>query len=97
MKKNIKGVALLFCIAFTMSSCYTYQFTVGEGSQTGIEYQKKNHYFIYGLAAGEQADFREMAGDTQDYEVTIKHSFIDGLINGLTFGIYTPTTTTVRK
>lgn len=38
-----------------------------------------------------------MAGDAKDYQVTIEHSFIDGLLNAITGGLYTPTTTTVRK
>jgi hypothetical protein len=38
-----------------------------------------------------------MAGDAKDYQVTIEHTFVDGLINALTFGIYTPTTTKVIK
>jgi hypothetical protein len=43
------------------------------------------------------ADPVKMAGDTEDYEVTIQHTFIDGLINAITFGLYTPTTTKVVK
>ena len=38
-----------------------------------------------------------MAGGSESYAVTTSHTFIDGLINGLTFGIYCPTTTTVTK
>jgi hypothetical protein len=38
-----------------------------------------------------------MAGDAKNYEVTIKHTFVDGLLNLLTYGIYTPTTTIVKK
>lgn len=80
----------------TLSSCYTYTFTVGNGPQTGVTVTAKNHYFIYGLAPGETSNPREMAG-SDDYQVTIKHTFVDGLLNGLTFGIYTPTTTIVQK
>jgi hypothetical protein len=38
-----------------------------------------------------------MAGGAKDYTVNIQHSFIDGLLSGLTGGLYTPTTTTVTK
>jgi hypothetical protein len=38
-----------------------------------------------------------MAGDAQDYEVTITHTVVDGLINVLTSGFYTPTTTIIKK
>jgi len=65
--------------------------------QTCIEVKQKNHYFIGGLAPGNTSDPTEMAGDAKDYQVTIEHTFVDGLINALTFGIYTPTTTKVIK
>jgi hypothetical protein len=33
----------------------------------------------------------------ENYEVTTRQTFVNGLVSGLTFGIYTPTTTTVKK
>ena len=80
-----------------MSSCYTYTFSVGEGAQTGVEVKKPNHFFIYGLAPGKMSDPKEMAGGAKDYDVTVKHTFVDGLLNAITWGIYTPTTTIVQK
>jgi hypothetical protein len=38
-----------------------------------------------------------MAGDAKNYQVTITHTFVDGLINALTSGLYAPTTTIVKK
>ena len=38
-----------------------------------------------------------MAKGKKDYEVTTKHTFIDGLISGITFGLYNPTTVEVRR
>jgi len=70
---------------------------VGNGAQTGVKVTEKNHYFIYGLAAGKTSDPTVMANGATDYTVRVEHSFIDGLINSLTFGIYNPTTTTVTK
>ncbi len=80
-----------------MSSCYTYTYNVGDGPQKGIEVKKHNHYFIFGLAPGTISDPQKMSGDAENYSVTIQHTFIDGLIQALTLGIYTPTTTTVIK
>ena len=80
-----------------MSSCYNYSFMVGDGPQSGAVVSGKNHYFIGGLAKGQQTDYKELAGNSTDYQVTVKHTFVDGLINVLTFGIYTPTTTEVQK
>jgi hypothetical protein len=97
MKKQVTKVCILLAIAFMMTSCYTYTFNVGEGSQTGVEVKGKNHFLIYGLANVGQSDPATMAGGADDYEVTVTHTFIDGLINAITFGIYTPTTTIVKK
>ncbi len=95
--KRIRNIILVIGIAIVMTSCYTYTFNVGEGAQTGVTVTQKNHYVIYGLAAINVSNPQEMAGGADHYTVTIEHTFIDGLLNGLTFGIYTPTTTTVRK
>ncbi|MEZ4956287.1 MAG: Bor family protein [Saprospiraceae bacterium] len=80
-----------------MGSCYVNTFNVGKGSQTGVKVKKMNHYLIYGLAPVGVSDPQQMAGGATDYTVTIQHSFVDGLLNAITFGIYTPTTTIVTK
>ena len=80
-----------------MASCYTLTYTVGDGSKTGEVIKKKNHYLVYGLAPLKTLDPTKMAGDAKNYDVTIKHTFVDGLLNVLTSGIYTPTTTIVIK
>ena len=43
------------------------------------------------------SDPQKMAGEAKDFEVTEVHTFVDGLIGVLTFGIYTPPTTKVQK
>lgn len=97
MKKSLLYLVLAVGFLFTMNSCYTYSFTVGEGAQTGIENRKMNHYLIYGLAPVNVTTPEELADGAENYDVTIQHTFVDGLIQAITFGIYTPTTTIVRK
>ncbi len=97
MKKTIINFFFVLSISLLMSSCYTLTYSVGEGSKTGIEVKQKNHYLIYGLAPVGTSDPTEMAGGATDYTVTIQHTFVDGLINAITFGIYTPTTTKVVR
>ncbi|NLA24592.1 MAG: hypothetical protein GX879_06460, partial [Bacteroidales bacterium] len=58
---------------------------------------EKNHYLIMGLAPIKTSNPTEMAEGAQNYSVTIKHSFIDGVLSAITGGIYTPTTTIVKK
>jgi hypothetical protein len=90
-------VIFFFGLTIFLSSCYTYTYNVGEGPKTGITVKKPNHYLIYGLAPLTISDPTVMAGDATDYQVTITHTFVDGLLNAITFGIYTPTTTIVTK
>lgn len=97
MKKFIQIGGTLFAFSLFFSSCYNYSFIVGKGPQTNVTVKKKNHYVIYGLVPVSTSDPIKMAGDAQNYEVIVQHSFVDGLINSLTFGIYTPTTTRVVK
>ena len=97
MKKTILKLICFIGLTGLMTSCYTYTHVVGEGPQSGVTVTEKNQYFVYGLAQGKQSDPKQMAGGSENYEVTIKHTFVDGLLNALTFGIYTPTTTIVQK
>ncbi|MBK8515716.1 MAG: Bor family protein [Saprospiraceae bacterium] len=97
MRKLILNLIIVFTVLLTVSSCYTLSYSVGKGAQKGIDVIEKNHYLIYGLAALKTSDPTKMAGGAADYDVTISHTFIDGLLNAITGGIYTPTTTKVTK
>ena len=97
MKNKLLACVCLSFLCFSMASCYTLSYTVGKGPQTGVTVVEKNHYVVGGLASIKTSDPIRMAGDAKDYQVTVKHTFVDGLINLLTSGIYTPTTTIVLK
>lgn len=97
MKTLFTKICLGLFVLITLNSCYTLTYSVGNGAQNGVEIKEKNHYFIYGLADGKTSDPTEMAGDAQDYTITVEHTFVDGLISAITFGIYNPTTTVVTK
>lgn len=97
MKRFFVNLAVVLTVSLFMTSCYTLTYSVGEGAKTGIEVKEKNHYLIYGLAPIKTSDPTKMAEGAKDYDVTIQHTFVDGLINAITFGIYNPTTTKVKK
>ncbi|EOZ98128.1 hypothetical protein A33Q_1490 [Indibacter alkaliphilus LW1] len=97
MKSQFYSLLVAGLLLFGTSSCYTYQFSVGNGAQTGATVTQKNHYLIYGLAPIGTSDPKQMANGAADYDVHIQHTFVDGLLNMITFGIYTPTTTTVTR
>lgn len=97
MKKKLVNLTLSLGLMLMLTSCYTYTHTVGTGPQSGTEVKKMNHYLIYGLAPINVSNPTELAEGAQNYEVTVQHTFVDGLIQILTLGIYTPTTTVVKK
>lgn len=95
----MKKLFVLIAIASVLlSSCYTYVVEFGDGPQSYVETEKgKNHYFLWGLVAGNTSDPYELADGEENYKATIKHTFLDGFLNLITFGIYTPTTTEITK
>jgi hypothetical protein len=97
MKKAVFSLALLLSVSLLTTSCYTLTYSVGKGAPTGVEIKEKNHYLIFGLAPLKTSDPVKMAAGATDYEVTISHTFIDGLLSAVTGGIYTPTTTKIKK
>ncbi len=97
IKKSMKMAAILFAVSILLTSCYSYTSIVGNGAQGNSQTTKWNHYVIYGLAPVGVSDSKQMAGGTENYTVHTRQSFVNGLVSALTFGIYTPTTTTVTK
>jgi hypothetical protein len=93
----MKKLTLLTAICFLMSSCYHATHIVGNGPSGSTEVKGKNTYFIFGLAQGKQADTKAMADGATDYKIEVEHSFVDGLLNLITFGIYNPTSVVVTK
>ncbi|WP_115462740.1 Bor family protein [Winogradskyella aurantiaca] len=96
IKRSIKLLSCTVLSASLLTSCYVYTDVVGEGAQGNKEVTEWNHYVVFGLAPVDVSDSQKMANGAQNYEVTTKHSFVNGLIAAITFGIYTPTVTTVK-
>ncbi|MDZ4750871.1 MAG: Bor family protein [Flavobacteriales bacterium] len=97
MKRLIYNLILVVGLSIGLTSCFTLTYSVGKGGTSGTTVKEKNHYLIYGLAPLKTSNPTQMAGGAEDYTVTIKHTFVDGLIQSITLGIYTPTTTFVTK
>lgn len=97
MKKIIRLSVVIFSTSMLLTSCYTYTSVVGKGAQGNTQVSKWNHYLINGLAPIGVSDAKEMAGGAADYTVKTELSFVNGLVSALTFGIYSPSTTTVTK
>lgn len=97
IKKSMKMMTIIFTSSILFTSCYSYTSVVGSGAQGNQQTTQWNHYVVYGLAPVGVSDSKQMANGADNYTVFTRQSFVNGLISGLTFGIYTPTTTTVTK
>ncbi|WP_218599470.1 Bor family protein [Polaribacter sp. NJDZ03] len=97
IKNSMKMMTVLFASSMLLSSCYSYTSVVGEGAKGNSQTTQWNHYVVYGLAPVGVSDSKQMADGAKDYTVFTRQSFVNGLVSALTFGIYTPSTTTVTK
>lgn len=97
MKKILLKATFVVIASLMLTSCYVQTHIVGKGAQGTTEVKKWNHYVINGLIPVGVSQPEVMADGASDYTVVTKHSFINGLLSGLTFGIYAPTTTIVTK
>jgi hypothetical protein len=98
MKKQIiKMFAAVLLSSSLLTSCYVYTTVVGEGAKGTHEVQQWNSYVLFGLVPVNVSDPKVLADGAKDYTVTTKQSFVNGLVSGITFGIYAPTTTIVKK
>jgi len=97
IKKSTKMVAIAFAASMLLTSCYSYTSVVGKGAQGYHQTTKWNHYVVYGLAPVGVSNSKQMADGAKDYTIYTRQTFVNGLVAALTFGLYTPTTTTVTK
>ncbi|WP_251007498.1 Bor family protein [Tenacibaculum dicentrarchi] len=97
IKNSMKMMTIVFASSMLLTSCYSYTSVIGDGAKGNSQTTKWNHYVVYGLAPVGVSDSKQMANGAKDYTVHTRQSFVNGLVSALTFGIYTPTTTTVTK
>ncbi|WP_223270834.1 Bor family protein [Subsaximicrobium wynnwilliamsii] len=97
IKKSMKMMTIVFASSMLLTSCYSYTSVVGEGAQGNNQVTEWNHYVIYGLAPVGVSDSKQMADGAENYTVYTRQSFVNGLVTAITFGIYSPSVTTVTK
>lgn len=97
MKRTTKISAILLGFTLLLNACSSTQQIVGQGAQ-GTSYSTAwNHHMVFGLVANGLSNPEKMAGSAQNYTVTTKHTFVNGLLAVLTLGMYTPSQTTVTR
>jgi len=97
--KKVMLIVLASTLCLSLSSCYSSQLYVGGmkvDEPKRVFNSKTNNHFLYGLISpsSNKKDIREYVGDRQKYAIKNHHTFVNLLIEGITFGIYTPSKTT---
>jgi hypothetical protein len=95
---KLRLFAALLLVCFLATSCYTSRVFHGNVTDNTPQVEvasRKNHILLWGLlplsSASQEA--KNSVGDARNYTTKTTHTFVDGLLSSLTFGIYTPTTT----
>ena len=94
MKKSIV-CALSIGAMMMLQSCYVQNVSVGISEDAPVRQvaKVKNHYFIEGLIQPKQDEAKKHVKNDKRFRMKTKTTFWDGVLAGITFGIYTPTTT----
>ena len=95
----MKKIVFLALITVSLSSCYNVKYCTGSVNPNDPVVKVgsvRNHHFIAGLVPGGKTSIKasEYVGNRDNYVVKNNWSFLDGFLSCITFGIYTPTTTT---
>jgi len=100
MKKTMMHALTVLLLAGTLatSGCFSEQFLVGKGAQTGDIEQTRSWYVLWGLVPIYEADVEYMADGAEDYTIDTEFSFVDVIIGVFTgiISVY-PKTVTVTK
>jgi len=89
---TMAGIALVLL----STACYEHTVTVGAGAPQGpVVYDHWENFWIAGLSGHTRVDVEELC-QSGDATVYMRQTFLNGLVSGLTSGIYTPMTVTVR-
>lgn len=88
---------LVAVVCVLMTSCYTSRVANGTMSATEATVKvnsQKNNFLLWGLVPlGKTQVAKDYVGDKTNYTTETTWTFVDGLLNTITLGIYTPTTT----
>ena len=86
---------LLLATALLLGGCY--HATINTGIAPGARQVNRAwaKSFVYGLVPPENVEAMEACGAAGVARVETQHSFLNGLVAGITFGIFTPMTLTV--
>lgn len=92
-----RGLLLLGLVAvLSLTGCYRHVVDVGGGARHApLVYDRWEHFWLGGLIGEVRVDVERLCPSGRA-TIEARQSFLNGLVAGLTSGIYTPTTVRVR-
>ena len=87
----MKKMVLTAAAALMMAGCAQQGFTVHSGNVAAPTKEVSHHFFISGLGQSKTIDAAAVCGGAEKVvRVEAQHTFVNGLLGFVTFGIYTP-------
>ncbi len=88
---NIKQSICIIAVATLVNGCAAQTFNINGNTGEVPTDQKSQHFFISGIGQEKITDAAELCGGAENIiKVETQHTFINGLLGLITFGIYTP-------
>lgn len=89
----MKKLSLTLFVLVSVTACFRHTIHVGTGAPQGTngvaKYDRMQNFFLLGLVGDPETDVQNIC-KSNNASIDIRQTFADGLLRGLTFGIYTP-------
>ena len=86
----MKKILICMGLAMALSACSIQRFDL-DGKHTTIPtYEGVSHFVFWGIGQEKDYNPREICGNRGISSIDTHHSFLDGLFNAITFGVYAP-------
>jgi hypothetical protein len=89
------GAALLAAMLLAGCASVTVRPEGGDKLAGKPDYQKSKNYFFWGLGGEHTIDVQEICEEKGVEQIQSQYTFVNGLLGGLTLGIYSPKTAKV--
>jgi hypothetical protein len=94
--KQLGRVVIGLGLVVAATGCYEHTYTIGTGAPTGpLVYDEWQNHWLGGLIEEKTLDIGALC-PSGNATIHDEQSFLNGLVSGLTMGIYTPTMVRIR-
>ena len=98
MKTTALAILAASALALTLTGCLQHTFSIGTGAPAGAQvYKNWHHHWLFGLIRPKHQQTLDLADYCPSGNATLHEetSFVNGLVDVLTWFIYSPTTVTI--